>query len=213
MDISESEHPWITKLGQCVLKQPFFELTDLAKWNKEMGVFYKRVNDTKDERSFVLLMTLVIEFHIDSIFRAFFPKNKEILENTNLTFSLKIEILKSLELLPESIFKFVDIVRKIRNEFAHNVKIDKIIELNGYTKGKRLIKLLDNLCHLYKDHLSYSKYDNDNYREKFKDIADFANSALREYEPSVLLVRKEIEKKEFLQKIIETNRLKEPLSF
>jgi hypothetical protein len=208
MNVSELIHPWITISGQSILKQPFFELTDFTKWNNEMGKFYERVNETKDERSFVLLMALIVEFHFDSIIRAFFPRNKEILENKDLTLSLKINILKSLKLLPESIFKFADLVRKIRNEFAHNIEIDKIIELNDYTKGKNLINQLNNFCHQYKDYLIYSKYEQNNYREKFKDITNFVNNALREYEPSVRLLREEIEKKEFLQKIIKSKKFK-----
>ena len=208
MNAYELIHPWITISGQSILKQPFFELTDFTKWNNEMGKFYERVNETKDERSFVLLMSLIVEFHIDSIIRAFFPGNKEILINKDLTLSLKINMLKSLKILPESIFKFADLVRKIRNEFAHNIEIDKIIELIDYTKGKKLINQLNNFCRKYDDYLKYSKYEQNNYREKFKDIADFVNNALREYEPSVCLLREEIEKKEFLQEIIKRKKFK-----
>ena len=205
MNVIDKNHPWINYYGKSILKQPFFELIDFGKWNNEMGEFYKRVNETKDERSFVVLMTLVVEFHIDAIFRAFFPNNKDLLENINLTFALKISSLKSLRLIPDKIFDFADLIRKIRNEFAHKVEIDKIIELNKYQKGKRLIKRLDSLCEQHYENLTYSKNKPDNYREKFKDIADFANNALREYEPSVCLIRKEMEKKEFIDEIIKRN--------
>lgn len=208
MNVSEFKHPWITTSEQSILEQPFFELTDFTKWNNEMGKFYKRVNETKDERSFVILMALIVEFHIDSVIRAFFPENKEILGNQNLTFDLKISILKSLKILPVSIFDFSDLVRRIRNEFAHKIEIDKIVELKKYKKGEKLINKLNDFCYQYKDFLKYSKNNDIDYRKKFKDIANFANNALREYEPSVRIVREEITKKEFLQKIIKRKKFK-----
>ena len=208
MCMSEAEHPWITSSGQSILKQPFFELTNFPKWNNEMGKFYKRVNETKDERSFVILMALVVEFHIDAVFRAFFPNSKELLKDISFTFSLKIIILKSLRLIPDRVFQYADLIRKIRNEFAHKIEIDRIHELNSYDKGRKLVVRLDNLCKQYSNHLTYSKNDQENYREKYKDIADFANNALREYEPSVLLLRKELEKKIFIEEIIVENNFK-----
>lgn len=200
--------PWITSSGNSILKQPFFELTDFDKWNEEMGNFYKRVNETKDERSFVLLMTLIIEFHIDSIIKAFFPGGKTFLENKDLTLSLKINLLKSIKLLPDSIFGFADLIRQVRNEFAHNLKIDKIEELKNYSKGKKLLNRLNEYCKVYIDNLVYSKHELNNYREKFKDIASFVNNALREYEPSVRLIRKEIENQKFVQNIVNKNKFK-----
>lgn len=208
MNSYDQDHPWINNSNKSILNQPFFELIDLSNWSKEMGDFYKRVNESPDERSFVILMTLVVEYHVDAIFRAFFPNNKDLLENISLTFALRISILKSLRLLPDKIFDFADIVRKIRNEFAHKVEIDKIIELNEYTKGKKLIQTLDSLCKHYKESLTYSKYQQENYREKFKDISNFAISALREYEPAVKLVRKEIERPAFIGEIIKRNKFK-----
>jgi len=208
MDNIKDERPWIVKSGTTILKQPFFELINFTKWNDEMGKFYKRINETKDERSFVILMALVVEFHIDAVIKAFLPNSKELLEDTSFTFSLKVNLLKSLNLIPNRIFQFADIVRKIRNEFAHKIEIDRIIELNSYTKGKKLVDRLDNLCKQYENHLTYSKSNQENYREKYKDIADFANNALREYEPSILLLRQELEKREFIEKLINENNFK-----
>lgn len=202
------KHPWVNYSSNSILKQPFLELIDIGKWNEEMEPFYKRVNKTKDERAFVILMTLVVEFHIDAIFKVFFPKSKDLLENISFTLSLKISVLKSLNLLPDQIFKFIDLIRKIRNEFAHRIEIDSIKQLNTSQKGKKLIQQLNKLCDDYSESMTYSKYSPDNLREKFKDISNIVNNALREYEPSVLLIRNEIEKKEFLDKILKENEFK-----
>ena len=208
MKKTEYKHPWITSNRKYLLTQPFFELTNFKKWNDEMGVFYKRVNETKDERSFVLLMTLIVEFHLDAVIRAFFPGHKEILDNKDLTMSMKIDLLKSLKLIPDTIFNFSDLIRLIRNEFAHNIYIDKIDQLNSYTKGKKLINKLYSYCDEYKDKIVYSNKQIDNLREKFKDIANFANNALQEYEPSVKLLRNEMENRKFIEGIIKDNKIK-----
>ena len=206
--MKESDHPWITTDKKFILTQPFFELTDLGKWSDELGTFYERVNNSPDDRSFVVLMTLIVEFHIDSVYKCFFPGYKEILETIDFTLSLKIKILKGLKLVPDSIFNLADLVRAIRNEFAHNVEIDNIAQLKNYSRGKKLISKLDSLCHQYQEYCIYSKNDKENLREKFKDIANFVNSSLREYESSIQLLRQEIDKDSFINKIIEEHKFK-----
>lgn len=205
---NDSEHPWITKDKKYILTQPFFELADLGKWSEELGTFYERVNKSPDERSIVVLMTLIVEFHMDSIYRSFFPGHKEIIESQDFTLSMKIKILKALKLIPDSIFNNADLVRLIRNEFAHNVNLDKLEQLNYYPRGKKLLQKLDSFCLKYQTYLIYSKYNEANLKEKFKDIANFVNVSLREYEPTVKLIRREIEKEEFVDKIIKENNFK-----
>ena len=202
----DNNHPWINDLGKSILTQPFFELTDFIKWNEEMGKFYEKVNDTDDERSFVLLLAIIMEFHIDVIIKAFFPGYKEILKRKELTLSLKIDLLKSLKIVPQSIFKLADCIRKIRNEFAHQFEIEKVEDLKIHKKV--LITELDILCAKYVNHLVYSKYDTSNYREKYKDIATFVNNALREYEPAIQLIRKELDSDAFLQQVIKKHKIK-----
>ena len=81
-------------------------------------------------------------------------------------------------------------------------------QLKYSNRGKNLLAKLDSYCNKYQKYIIYSQYDQNNLREKFKDIANFVNSALREYESSIKLIRQEIDKDSFINKIIENNNFK-----
>jgi hypothetical protein len=194
-----NKHPYLTTKKSSVFTQPFFKNINVRKWNDEMGPFYKRINSLKDDRSFVILITTIIEFHTDRLLGIAIPGyEKNLLKDSAITFSIKLNLLKSLNLLPPQIFNLSDCVRKIRNEFAHNVEIDNIsdIKLSG-SNNVKLIMSLEGLCNEYSQYLTYSKHKQNDYREKFKDIASFVIHAFREYEPNFIFFRKEIDTVEF----------------
>ena len=191
------KHPWMTNQKKQVFTQPYFDLIDKKNWNEELPVLYERINSLEDDRSFVILMSIIVEFHLDKLLSIVIPDyDTKLKNNKDLTFSLKLELLNSMRLIPKQIFLFADCIRKIRNEFAHNLKIDNILELK--TLNRRSIVLnLEQLCAEYSDSLVYSKSNPSNYIQKFKDIANFVVNAFREYEPNFIALRKEIDSEEF----------------
>jgi len=63
-------------------------------------------------------------------------------DRSDFTFSFKIVLLKSLRLIPSNIVNMCDCVRKVRNEFAHNLEIDKIESVKSEIKIKLINYIL-----------------------------------------------------------------------
>jgi hypothetical protein len=51
-------------------------------------------------------------------------------EKRDFTFSLKVEVLRSLKLIPAHILHAADLIRKVRNEFAHDFKVETFADCN-----------------------------------------------------------------------------------
>lgn len=190
-------HPFITNTKNCVFTQPFWDKLINEEWNEEMPEFKKRIDKTKDDRSSVLLIILVIEFHIDKLLEIVLLKYSNLRENKDITFSLKIDILRSINLIPKSVLEMTDCLRKIRNEFAHNLKLDNIEELKTLNnRSKSLINQLDNLFNVYLEIFNY-KNKKISYIDKFELIAFQIIFGLRGFEPNLKAFREYIDSKEF----------------
>jgi hypothetical protein len=203
------KHPWITNGKGQIFNQPFFDKINLRDWHEELPKLYKRINSAKDERSYVILLSIVLEYHLDKLLRIVIPGYNKLCERAEFTFSLKLCLLESLRIVPPQIFMFTDCIRKIRNEFAHNLQIDSLLELSKLdgTKSK-LIKNLVQLTSEYQDYLVYSKYHPDKLKFHFKDIANFVIHAFREYEPNFVALRNEIDTPDFAENLSTKNKNK-----
>ncbi len=91
----------------------------------------------KDERALVLVGALLVENAIDDLLLAFMPGYKKLSDNREFTFSMKTELAKTLGLCPPELFVSVDIVRKIRNDFAHQLTIDTFSKIPEIVKRLR----------------------------------------------------------------------------
>jgi hypothetical protein len=177
------------KKGSQIFNEPYFELKDSGKWNKEIALYFKEFNSLKDERASVIFFAIAIESELDKLNSQVFKKYKLFDEDPYFTFSLKIKVLKAL-------------IKNIRNKFAHNIDIHNIKDLENSKSGKDLISKLDSYCNQLEDKLLYSKL-RPSYISKFKDIAALSIKALRYYQPNIKLLRDAIEEPNF------ENRLKE----
>lgn len=63
---------------------------------------------------------------------------KEFLDGNDrdMTFSLKIKLLRALAVVPRHLIEAADLVRAIRNEFAHNLRVDTLADLTDKTKTR-----------------------------------------------------------------------------
>ena len=187
------KHPYISNEKNQVFTQPFFDLISIQNWNEELPGLYERINTLNDDRSFILLMAIVLEHHLDTLLKALFPDFNQLIDHIDVTFSLK-----TLRIIPNQIFRFIELVRKFRNIFAHNLSIDSIEDLKrGADSEKKLYTNLEQICIEYEDSLVYSRNSENDFRMKYKDIASIAIHALREYEPNFVALRKHIDHKDF----------------
>lgn len=88
------------------------------------------VKELNDDRLLVLIGALLVENSVDELLSAIMPGYKSLRDNRDFTFSMRIEIARALQLIPSRILSCADFIRKVRNEFAHNLSIDSFSELN-----------------------------------------------------------------------------------
>jgi hypothetical protein len=111
----------------------------------EVQRYIQHIADLKDDRLYALVADLLAENAIDNYLLELMPKyKKELADNKDFTFSLKIAVAKELRLSPAKFFKGADVLRKIRNEFAHNLEIKNFEDLNS-----KFINEIDSVLETY----------------------------------------------------------------
>ncbi len=178
--------------GNSSFKQPFFDFYDTLNNNLEVPELFKKVEASGDHRSLTLITALIIEHNLDRLLNGLFPSYKILTDRQDMTFSLKTDILKALKLIPSHILSCADILRGIRNEFAHNLEIDHIEKISS---GKK-----STLEQLYKS--LYGKEEKDLTLEKmFNGISFLAITGIRNFEQNVKLLREKIDDPNFIEEL------------
>ena len=113
--------------GECVFTEPFIEWTSPVQ---ELPGILQRIEKTGDDRSFVLLSAVVVERYVVELMKNLSPGFAKLADNRDLTFSLKIELLRALRLIPPHILLAADLIRRIRNDFAHDFETDSLAKCN-----------------------------------------------------------------------------------
>lgn len=109
----------------------------------------------------------------------------------------KINIIRAFNLIPEHFPVMLDNIRNIRNDFAHNLKIDSFNDANKSEKLPGHIDEMRRLWNKFQDDMCYWKIDKP-LRLMFKDIWRVCIEGLRGFESNIRLFRQETEKKEFI---------------
>jgi hypothetical protein len=134
------------KKGESLFRRPvkWFVEKDIELIREQFERYKKFIETAKEERLLALIGALSMEEALDLFLGAYIPDYKRILEEKDFTLSMKIEIALSLRLIPRHILNSADIVRKIRNEFAHNLSINYFDSLDEEKfKNKLIVRLQD----------------------------------------------------------------------
>ena len=105
-----------------------FDFWKYIEWNKDMPKYFQRLNKVEDERSFAILSASLLEYQFDKFLKEFIPEYK-ILVNKNTNFSTKINIVAAFNLIPKQFIIMSNLIRNIRNNFAHNLEVDNFLQL------------------------------------------------------------------------------------
>lgn len=204
--------------GKCLFPEQF-ELWERSDWNNDLPPFFDRLNKIEDDRSFIILATSVLEYQIDRFLIAFIP-NHHILINDRTNLVSKINIIKAFNLFPDHLLGMLDNIRNIRNDFAHNLKIDSFNDACESEKLPKHIEVMKNFWNEFDEDMCYWQ-ENKPLRLMFKDIWRVCLEGLRVFESNIRLFRQETENKEFinhlnnlsieLKDIIETNKREDVL--
>ena len=184
-----------SSLGNCIFTEQF-DFWESSDWNDDLPPFFKRLNEINDDRSFVILASSVLEYQIERFLKAFIP-NYKLLVNDRTNLVTKINLIRAFNLIPEHFPDMLDNIRNIRNDFAHNLKIDNFNDANKSEKLPKHIEEMTKLWNNFQNDMCYWK-ENDPLQLMFKDIWRVCIEGLRVFESNVRLFRQETEKKEFI---------------
>ncbi len=108
----------------------FKDSIDFESYLSKVQEYINKVGDYGDDRLLALVADLLVESTVDNYLSEIMPNyNKELSDNKAFTFSLKIDIAMALRFSPKRYFEAAHIIRKIRNEFAHNLNITTFHDL------------------------------------------------------------------------------------
>lgn len=186
---------YIDNKGVCLFPEQF-DFWENPDFKNDLPPFFKRLNKIKDDRSFIILATSVLEYQIERFLKVFIPDYQTLVnERTNL--ATKINIIKAFKLIPEHFPKMLHNIKNIRNDFAHNLKIDSFDDANESKDLQKNIKEMRDLWEKFNADMCYW-HENDPLIFMFKDIWRVCIEGLRIFESNVRLFRQETENKEFI---------------
>ena len=113
------------------------EITDL--W-AQAGNLYTIDISLTNQRAYILVCAVAIEDKLYTILKSLLPSIKFLDEDNNLSFSFKINLLKSFEFCHPNVINYLHLLRKIRNQYAHNMSV-----LNLETLPKELLSNIDQI--------------------------------------------------------------------
>ena len=186
------------KTGTCLFTKQFDEVVH-DNWNTDIAHYFKRLNKIKDERSFVILASTVLEYQLDSFLKLFIPES-QILVNEKTNFDSKIKIIRAFNLIPPQLINIAELIKNIRNQFAHDLYLDKFEDGKKTEKLPKLLKLLDNYWTQYEDDMTYNKIKATTL-QKYKDLMRVSLQGIRVYENNIRLFRQVTEKPEFINEL------------
>ena len=140
-----------------------------------------------------------IENRVDKMLKSIIARYKDIEKDSDFTFSMKIKLLDSMRLIPRSITRGAHLIRKIRNEFAHN--LDKV-DFGGLKK--EVVNEMDcfvKSAYQGKKNEEQWKLVFANKRKCFNDISIFVIIGLDRYFLNVTSLNSRIQQSEFINAI------------
>jgi hypothetical protein len=142
---------------------------ELQQHLDRLWVHYK---DVQDERLLAIVGALCIEASLDGLLRQFAPKCDDFARSADVGFSTKISLARALCLIPSQVLNACDLVRQIRNDFAHNLEVARFQELDR----ARLDKLAP-----YVKAFNSKERDSQDLPALYRDMIGFTAMALAAY--------------------------------
>lgn len=182
-------------LGGSILRRPLVWLLPLdrmAEFQGELDNYWAHYKDLADERAVVLVGALCVEDCLDRMINAFFPASMVLHENRDFSFSLKIDLVHACKLIPSRILHHCDLVRKLRNDFAHNLQLQTLSDW-GDEKFQAVNQAILTYDQSYDVSLSP--------RKRFEDLVAFVCVALRIYTTHVESMRAFLDTADFMKSL------------
>ena len=203
--MSESKGLLSGKKGESLFHNPLVRIFK----EQELPDLFKKTEKLDDERLLAIVTALIIEDRLDLFLGAFLPRYNQLKEPTEFGFSLKIRLAAALGFIPPRILLACHLFRGIRNDFAHNLNLEKFDDL----EKKRLDALVALRADIYSIYGAEERKPKSTVKEEFKALAYYCILGLEEYRENVTRLREYIEGQDFLESFANAGnqRLKEEL--
>lgn len=174
--------------GETIFIEPYVNLLDFEGQDESRQIFH-RLGAYKDDRSMALISALVCEAYIDQTLSAIMPGYvSNIKKDSNFSFSMKTKVLRALEIVPRHLTKAADLVREVRNKFAHNLELDLLEHIES--------KILDRLVS-FASQRNASYVDLNDCRSTYDFAVTCATSGLASYLVNVRDLNSQVRQPEF----------------
>lgn len=155
------------------------------EFQAELDELWAHYKDISDERLLALVGALCVERSIQGVLEALSPGFDRLQDDAAFTFSLEIKTVRAMRIVPSRLLAACDLIRQIRNEFAHHLDKKTLSQLSS---EKYLNKVKAQVDAFYaKDHA------NADHGEIFKDLVSFTLLALSVYVKHVRRMREYLE--------------------
>ena len=151
----------------------------------ELDALWEHYRDVTDERLLALVACLCLEQSVDALVGAFAPGFDKCSHDQGFTSSVKIGVARSFRVLPSRILTACDLVRSIRNEFAHNLQLNEFAQLDP----EKYLRKLAPYVHAY----NRAARDVNDHQKLFRDLVGFTLVALAAYTRQVRRLREYME--------------------
>ena len=172
--------------GETLLTRPLAGYIESPPFNlqAELDDAWEKYKDIEDERLLALVGALCTELALDRFIISYCPGFSHCISKRDFTFSVKTNIARSFKIIPARIFTGCDLVRGIRNEFAHNLDVKCLSDVSD----KLLRKISPQLG-------EFQKYDwaSEARSKQFTTLVGFVTCALGVYRGHVQIVREFLE--------------------
>lgn len=180
--------------GESLFIEPFFDkLKGSLEETFELPHLFRRIEKAGDERSLAIMTALIVENRVDEILRVFMTGYDDLAKNKDFTMSMKTGLLSAMRMFPKHIIACADVVRQIRNDFAHN------LEKESFDNVER--KYLDKLSALFTGIYGKEESGKKTAHEKFKGIAYIAIFGLHLYKRNVQMLWKVVTSHQFAEEL------------
>lgn len=114
--------------GESILSGPLWGM--MAERVNELPELFQKTAGLNDHRLLALVTAMIVEDRINKVLSAFFARPKLIVDNDKFTFSMRIRVLEAANIIPLHITEACDIIRDIRNTFAHQLDITSFDQID-----------------------------------------------------------------------------------
>ena len=124
------------KKGESLFRRPiiWFIQKEFERIKEQYESYQKLIEGAKEERLLVLISALSMEEALDLFLAAYIPDYHRLEKQRDFTLFIKIELARSLRIIPVHILDAAALINSVRNKFAHDLKIDCFDSLNSGTQ-------------------------------------------------------------------------------